>query len=689
MGIRINNIEPTVVNQETKTEQNLSFRRNDYEKSPDEDKFEKNNNDTIKKVAIGAGIIIGLAALGDAILAKGKHIKKIFGIAEKDAKKAGDKPTKPENKPKTDPKPDEKPKTETKTEPETKADDTKKPESITEPEVKAEEGTKAKTKPEPEVKTEESPKPATVVNKLEDPEYLKECTSFKHNGNSFIVSPEGEIISYKNAGGEELIEKYLNPVSTGDKEYKKIIDNQRDLHLIEQFNAKLKPAKDEYFGIQMSLENGKVVATATPTKTCVHAFLNEMPHDEIPEELKEELISIAKKQIANLQTSRPLENTMDTKGIEELRNDILTKMENFEESFISSDDVKILKEKILKAKTELEAKARAARIEEGKQTYNELNQKLDGRISVRTENEKSQELSKLAEKYHAEELSTANALKKKIARQTLKMKWFEAYLQDPQLRQVLGVAENAEIMFSRDLSFGEPYVRNQKGNILTYDRARGIWKELPADVIEKCKKLKNSYIIRAISQTKKADGCIITRSRNARSHQYDYTIRNLETGTETRLKDGKLYKLGSEGEEIPMKNSVRETRNGLEDFFTSVRPDAPNSFVYESPEAMFKGVKANQMAQKIEDYVATFDKGTFQRVDKIIESYNSEGKKETIHIIYEGHSFDIDDKGRLLQKVKVKSDPLVRNYQEQLESKAKRATSYTRNSVKQKQVLHA
>lgn len=292
----------------------------------------------------------------------------------------------------------------------------------------------------------------------------------------------------------------------------------------------------------------------------------------------------------------------------------------------------------------------------------------------------------MAEKFHSEELRTANALKKKIAIQTKQIKWFEAYLQDQQLRQVLDIADDAGIMFSRELR--KPYIRNKQGNILTYDRARGIWEELPADAIEKCKKLKADYVIRAISQTKKADGHIITRMRNS-NLGYDYNVRNLETGTETILKDGKLYKLGSEGEQIPVTSSVCDARSALEDFFTSLKPDAPNSFVYGSPEVMFKDVKAEQMSKRIEDYVASFDQGTFQRVDKIIESYNSEGKKETIHIIYEGKDFDIDDKGRLLQKVKVKNDPLVKQHQEQLAREANKSVRYARNPQKQRRILNA
>ncbi len=676
MVLKISEAEQPVVVQNSKTLQSLSFRRNDYEKIPDADTFSKKNDDTVKKAAIGAAVVIGLAALADGIFANGKHIKKLFGIAEKDAKP----------KPKASEKPTEAPKPET-----NPASENKDYENWLKEQAEAKKAIEESDKRnEAWVEAQRSAKEKEYAEFWEQgmKEYESGLETFTHDGNVFKIAPNGEILSYKNKEGVEQIEKYLNPVTEGDKAYKKIIDSQKELHLIEQFNAASKPAKDDFFAVQMSLQNGELVATAAPTETLLSTFLQEMPKDEIPEEFREELISIVKKQIESLQISKPLKNINDTAGMEELTADMLTKIEKLDEQFLSSEELKAFKEKILKAKAEQEAKARALKIEEGRQVYNELNQKLDGRISVRVENQKSNELQKLAEKYHAEELRTAAALKRKIAQQTEKIKWFDAYLQDPQLRQVLGIAEDAEIMFSRELGFGNPYVRNQQGNILIYERERGLWREWAADTIEKSKKLGDAYVIRDISQTKKADGHIITRRPN-RNYGYDYTVRNLETGTETILKDGELYKLGSDGEQIPVKASVREARNAMEDFFTSVKPEAPNSFVYGSPEVMFKDVKSEQMARRIENYVASFDEGTFQRVDKVIEIYNSDGKKETIHIIFEGNSFDIDDKGRLLQKVKVKNDPLVKEYQERLASKTNKSVSYARNSQKQRRTLLA
>lgn len=69
-----------------------------------EDTFEKQDN-TVKKVAIGTVIALGLAAAADGIFNHGKYLKKIFGKAEKAATE-----TKPEAKPepKAEPKTDAK-----------------------------------------------------------------------------------------------------------------------------------------------------------------------------------------------------------------------------------------------------------------------------------------------------------------------------------------------------------------------------------------------------------------------------------------------------------------------------------------------------------------------------------------------------------------------------------------------------
>lgn len=76
---------------------------NSLERIPSEDSFEK-KDDTVKKVAIGSVIALGLAAAADGIFNHGKYLKKIFGKAEKAAT---------ETKPETKPEPKSEPKTET------------------------------------------------------------------------------------------------------------------------------------------------------------------------------------------------------------------------------------------------------------------------------------------------------------------------------------------------------------------------------------------------------------------------------------------------------------------------------------------------------------------------------------------------------------------------------------------------
>ncbi len=109
MGLKINEAETPVVNQQSKISQQPSFRKNDFEKTPNSDNFEKKQDNTLKKAAIGTASAVALAALADDVFAHGKHIKKLFGIAEKDVKKAGE-----EAKPKPEIKPAEQPKSEPK-----------------------------------------------------------------------------------------------------------------------------------------------------------------------------------------------------------------------------------------------------------------------------------------------------------------------------------------------------------------------------------------------------------------------------------------------------------------------------------------------------------------------------------------------------------------------------------------------
>lgn len=59
--------------------------QNNFERTPENDSFDKKSN---KGVKIGLGVLVtaGLLAAGDVIFAKGKHLKSLFGSAEKETK---------------------------------------------------------------------------------------------------------------------------------------------------------------------------------------------------------------------------------------------------------------------------------------------------------------------------------------------------------------------------------------------------------------------------------------------------------------------------------------------------------------------------------------------------------------------------------------------------------------------------
>ena len=71
------------------TSKNLAFRAtsNTLERIPQDDSFEKKGMGTGAKVTIGAAIILGLGIAGDFIFAKGKHVKKLLGMADDVEKK--------------------------------------------------------------------------------------------------------------------------------------------------------------------------------------------------------------------------------------------------------------------------------------------------------------------------------------------------------------------------------------------------------------------------------------------------------------------------------------------------------------------------------------------------------------------------------------------------------------------------
>lgn len=318
-------------------------------------------------------------------------------------------------------------------------------------------------------------------------------------------------------------------------------------------------------------------------------------------------------------------------------------------------------------KAAMEAEEKAKRIEEGKQKYEEYNQKLDGVTHFNFNNKKNEELTELGKYYHDIELARASELKRRLAAQAEEMKWFDSYLQDEPLRKALGIADDAEVMFTRELSecgrLGRAYIKNQKGNILTYDRNKGIWNEWNATTIENLGKEET----RRLSQTKQAEGLIVTKTRNHERGGYDYLVRNLETGNETAVRDGRLFKKlpdGTEEEYSIFATTRGEVKQGLNEFFAEAEPTAPKRPPYggpTEPPAAFVTVKAGKkqkVLNDIEAYVRSFDEGTFQRVNKNVVVYNANGEREVINIIYEGIDCDIDSMGRILPKLKV--DPMIR-----------------------------
>ena len=369
---------------------------------------------------------------------------------------------------------------------------------------------------------------------------------------------------------------------------------------------------------------------------------------------------------------------------------------HFEESIKELQSSKKSEEaaRIEAEKAAKEAEEKARRIEEGRQKYAEYNEKLDGRTSVRVSNQKSEELTEMGRYYHDIELAQASELKRQLAAQAEKMKWFDSYLQDEPLRKALGIADDAEIMFSRELSEagrrGRPYIKNSKGNILTYDRNAGIWNEWNVTAIENW-----GEETRKLSQTKNADGFIVTRTRNRENHTYDYVVRNLETGRETTVKDGKLYKKFPDGkEEVEELTGMqkRQMSESFDNFFNDLEPTAPKRPPYggaKEPPAAFVTVKAGKkqrVLNDIEAYVHSFDEGTFQRVNKNVVVYNANGEREVINIIYEGKDCDIDAMGRILPKLK--TDPMIRR-----KTKTVSSSSYNSQRVaqsnRQRQMVHA
>ena len=163
---------------------------NSLEKSPEKDEFDSQKKKTKKYLTIGLASAIAIAALIEGAKFKWEHLKKLI---EKIKGKKGDKPSgggKPDGKP---PKPT--------------AGGGKPEGKPTNPTG----GGKPATPIKPDVPAAEIKKPV-----------LKD-QSFEFSGNKFEYK-NGELVSYKNAKGDELIEKYKNPQTDGDKNFKEMID---------------------------------------------------------------------------------------------------------------------------------------------------------------------------------------------------------------------------------------------------------------------------------------------------------------------------------------------------------------------------------------------------------------------------------------------------------------------------------
>jgi len=342
-----------------------------------------------------------------------------------------------------------------------------------------------------------------------------------------------------------------------------------------------------------------------------------------------------------------------------------------------------------KARREAEEKAR--RVEEGRQKYAEYSEKLDGVTHFRFNNKKNEELTEMGKYYHDIELAQASELKRQLAAQAEKMKWFDSYLQDEPLRKALGIADDAKIMFSKEFGrIGEPYIKNQKGNIVTYDRSKGIWTEWDAKTIDDVLRDDASKL----TQTKNVDGLIITRKRNHDIGGYDYLVRNLETGNETVVRDGRLYKQlpdGNEEEYFILATTKGEVKQNLNNLFAETEATAPKIPPYEGPmnppesfgTVIVNNGKKQKVLRDIEAYVRSFDEGTFQKVNKTAVFYNAEGEREVVNIVYEGIDFDIDAMGRILPKLKV--DPIVRRARETVSGIARR--NYNTTTPQRQRVL--
>jgi len=437
--------------------------------------------------------------------------------------------------------------------------------------------------------------------------------------------------------------------------------------LISELNNKLAEHLEQS-GMKLSYRAAVdgVHVSITANENLINNFVKDVV-DQCPDLIKEE----AKTALENYlrkntpKINRVIEKPEDAGVIEDMLQEFRQKFE----SIAGGAEFDKIGEK-------LEEKYRTKLAEQGRLKYEELNETLDGRISVRVHNKKNKELSKLGEFYHGQELQGI----KELAEQAEKMRWFDSYLQDEPLRKILGIADDAEILFTRGFNVsGAPYIKNKTGNIVTYDRRTGIWTEWSEKSIDNFGKH-----TAPITYTKKADGLIIKRSAKNR---FECFIKNLENDREFNTRDNKIYKI-IDGKEEDAGRFSQEKRESVNAFFDEVPLELPKHTVYGFPAevpaefAAVKNGKRQQTLRDIDAYVATFDNGTFQRVNKTKTFYNADGKCENVNIIYEGMDFDIDVQGRILPKLK--ADPLVRKVQRSNSRKESQRQMQT-----QRQVLHA
>lgn len=187
---------------------NVSFtaKKNSLERTPESDEYKKGMSKGAK-IGLGTAALIGIIALGDQLIAKGKYRKQLFNLFKKETNKIEeeikDKASAEANKP------------------------------IEEAQTKAEEAIETVVEKAEEivqkVKKELTPKQQRQQKLKELYNGEIESFTFEHSGNTFVVE-NGKLVSYKNGAGEDLLSTFetLPPAL----EYKQKIDSI--LHAVRQ-----------------------------------------------------------------------------------------------------------------------------------------------------------------------------------------------------------------------------------------------------------------------------------------------------------------------------------------------------------------------------------------------------------------------------------------------------------------------